>query len=184
MQNKYFKLVSHALLLFHRSLIIKACKTFVILHSALCDTLTREFQWKFQKTITEKEIVKVTKVRMSMASLYLMGVWLQFWKAVSQISIWLAKKTASTIHYSLILFFVRQKYGWKGNGFDRRMKTLECAWHSPDVGKLALLLPYHQQARRQRALFQIYLHVICILMSAIYFRVIIIVGFWFVNTRG
>ena len=53
MQNKYFRLVSHALLLFHRSLIIKACKIFVILQPALCDTLTREFQWKFQKTITE-----------------------------------------------------------------------------------------------------------------------------------
>ena len=50
--------LSHALLLFHRSLIIKARKIFVILHSVLCDTLTRELQW--QKTITEKEIVKVT----------------------------------------------------------------------------------------------------------------------------
>ena len=50
--------LSHALLLFHRSLIKKARKIFVILHSVLCDTLTRELQW--QKTITEKEIVKVT----------------------------------------------------------------------------------------------------------------------------
>ena len=64
--SKYVKLLincrgrklSHALLLFHRSLIIKARKIFLILHSALCDTLTREVQWK--KTITEKEIVKVT----------------------------------------------------------------------------------------------------------------------------
>ena len=36
--------------------------------------------------------------------------------------------------------------------------------------------PYHPQAGRHRALFQIYLHVI-LLMSAIYFRVIIMVGF-------
>ena len=46
--DKYFKLVSHASLLFHKRLIIKARKIFVILHSALCDTLTREFQWKKQ----------------------------------------------------------------------------------------------------------------------------------------
>ena len=46
--DKCFKLVSHALLLFHRSPIIKARKIFVILHSALCDILTREFQWKKQ----------------------------------------------------------------------------------------------------------------------------------------
>ena len=42
---------------------------------------------------------------------------------------------------------------------------------------------YHQQARRHRAIFQIYLHVI-LLMSAIYFRVIIMIGFWFFDTRG
>ena len=46
--DKYFKLVSHAFLQFHRLLIIKAGKIFVILHSALCDTLTREFLWKKQ----------------------------------------------------------------------------------------------------------------------------------------
>ena len=59
--SKYVKLsinyrgrkLSHALLLFHRSLIIKARKVFVILHSAMCYTLTRGFQWK--KTITEKK---------------------------------------------------------------------------------------------------------------------------------
>ena len=55
-----------------------------------------------------------------------------------QISIWLTKKTAFTIHYSLICF-VRQKCGGKGNGFDRRLKTLECGWHPPNVGALALL---------------------------------------------
>ena len=36
--------------------------------------------------------------------------------------------------------------------------------------------PYHQRARRHRALFQIFLHII-LLLSAIYFRVIIMVGF-------
>ena len=65
--SKYVKLLinyqdrklTHALLLFHRSLIMQARKIFVILHSALCDTLTREVQW--QKTIREKEIAKVHK---------------------------------------------------------------------------------------------------------------------------
>ena len=65
--SKYVKLLinyrgrklTHALLLFHRSLIIQARKMFVILHSALWDTLTREVQW--QKTITGKKIVKVHK---------------------------------------------------------------------------------------------------------------------------
>ena len=44
--GKCFKLVSRALLLFHRPLIIKTSKIVVILHSALCDTLTGEFRWK------------------------------------------------------------------------------------------------------------------------------------------
>ena len=43
--------------------------------------------------------------------------------------------------------------------------------------------PYHPQAGRHRALFQIYLHVI-LLMSAICFHVTIMVGFWFADTRG
>ena len=64
-------------------------------------------------------------------------MWLQLWKAVSQISIWLAKKTAFTIRYSLICF-VRQKYGWKGNCFNRRVKTLKYGWHPLDAGELAL----------------------------------------------
>ena len=63
--SKYVKLsinyrgrkLSHALLLFHRSLIIKARKVFAILHSVMCYTLTGEFQWK--KTIIEKKIMKV-----------------------------------------------------------------------------------------------------------------------------
>ena len=63
--SKYVKLsinyrgrkLSHALLSFHRSLIIKARKVFVILHSVMCYTLAREFQWK--KTITEKKTMKV-----------------------------------------------------------------------------------------------------------------------------
>ena len=66
-------------------------------------------------------------------------MWLSFWKAVSQISIWLVKKVAFTIHYSLICL-VRQKYGWKGNCFDRWMKTLKCGWHPPDRGELALMI--------------------------------------------
>ena len=65
-------------------------------------------------------------------------MWLPFWKAVSQISIWLVKK-AFTINYSLICL-VRQKCGWKGNCLDRRVKTLKCGWHAPDAGELALLL--------------------------------------------
>ena len=65
-------------------------------------------------------------------------MWLPFWKAVSQISIWLVKK-AFTINYSLICL-VRQKCGWKGNCLDRRVKTLKCGWHPPDAGELALLL--------------------------------------------
>ena len=43
--------------------------------------------------------------------------------------------------------------------------------------------PYHQQARRHRALFQLYLHVI-LQMSRIYYRVIIMVRLWFADTRG
>ena len=65
-------------------------------------------------------------------------MWLPFWKTVSQISIWLIKK-AFTINYSLICL-VRQKCGWKGNCFDRRVKTLKCGWHQPDAALLALLL--------------------------------------------
>ena len=75
--SKYVKLsinyrgrkLSHALLLFHRSLIIKARKVFVILHSAMCYTLTRGFQWK--KTITEKKNESRIS-QMSMACLYLL----------------------------------------------------------------------------------------------------------------
>ena len=50
--------------------------------------------------------------------------------------------------------------------------------HKPNKQSL-----YHQQARRHRVFFQIFLHVI-LLMSAIYFRVIIMVGFSFADTRG
>ena len=67
-----------------------------------------------------------------------MSVWLQFWKEDSQISIWLAKKTAFTVPCSLICF-VRQKRGWKGQCFDKQVKTLKCGWHPPDAGELALL---------------------------------------------
>ena len=81
-----------------------------------------ELQWK--KTITEKEIVKVTQVRMSVACLYL---WLRFWKAVSQISIWLVKKAVFTIHYSIDMFG-KAEMRWKGTCFDRRVKTLKCEW--------------------------------------------------------
>ena len=42
---------------------------------------------------------------------------------------------------------------------------------------------YHQQARRHRVLFQIFLHVI-LQMSALYFLVIIMVGFSFADTKG
>ena len=42
--------------------------------------------------------------------------------------------------------------------------------------------PYHQQARRHRGLFQIYLHVI-LLMPTI-FCVIIMLGLGFADTRG
>ena len=62
--------LSHALLLFHRSLIIKTRKVFVILHSAMCYTLTRAFQWK--KTITEEKIYESRISQMSMACLYLL----------------------------------------------------------------------------------------------------------------
>ena len=72
-------------------------------------------------------------------SLTIGQVWLQFCKLASQISIWLAKETAFTIHY-LLICLVRQKCRWKGNCFDRWMKTLKCGWLSPDAGELALLL--------------------------------------------
>ena len=72
-------------------------------------------------------------------SLSIAWMWLPFWKAVSQISIWLVKKAAFTIHYSLICL-VRQKCRWKGNWFDRRVEALKCGWHPPDAGELALLL--------------------------------------------
>ena len=65
-------------------------------------------------------------------------VWLQFCKAVSQISIWLAKKTALTIRYSL-MSLVRYICGWKGNCFDKRVKTIKCGWELPDAGEFALL---------------------------------------------
>ena len=69
-------------------------------------------------------------------------MWLHFWKAVSKISIWLPKKIAFTIHYSLICL-VRQKCGWKGNYFDRRVKNLKCGWQPPDAGELALLFTFY-----------------------------------------
>ena len=74
-----------------------------------------------------------------MTCLYLLGKCdCIFWKAVSQISIWLTKKTAFTICYSLICL-VRQKCGRKGNCLDRQVKPLKCGWHPPDEGELALL---------------------------------------------
>ena len=119
-----------------QALIIKARKTFVILHSALSDTFSGI---SVEKTIREKEIVKITWVRMSLACLFLLGKCdCRFGRQLSKISIWLVKK-AFTINYSLI-FWVRQKCGWKGNCFDRRLKTLKCGWHPPDAGELALLL--------------------------------------------
>ena len=77
-------------------------------------------------------------------SLSIWQEWLQFRKAVSEILIWLAKKTTFTIHYSLICL-VRQ--GWKGNCFERWVKTLKCAWHQHDAGELALLELVHNHIR-------------------------------------
>ena len=57
--SKYVKLLikyrgqkwSHVLLLFHRLLIVKAPKIFVILHSALSDTLSqKKKQWRWHKS--------------------------------------------------------------------------------------------------------------------------------------
>ena len=52
--------------------------------------------------------------------------------------------TVFTIHSALLIdtCLVRQKCGWKGNCFDRRVKTLKCGWHQPGVSELALLLMY------------------------------------------
>ena len=57
-------------------------------------------------------------------------MWLQFFKTVFQIFIWLAKKTT---------FIDMFEYGWKGNCFDRRVKNLKCGRHPPDRDELALL---------------------------------------------
>ena len=65
--SKYVKLLinhrgrklTHALLLFHRSLIIQTRKMLVILHSALCDTLQERFSGKKQSQ--KNKIVKVHK---------------------------------------------------------------------------------------------------------------------------
>ena len=53
-----------------------------------------------------------------------------FWKTVSQISIWLAKKTAFIIHYSLICL-VLHKCGWKGNCFEKAGEDfkMRVSWH-------------------------------------------------------
>ena len=94
--------------------------------------LTWEFQWKEQS-----QKAKQWKSPKSECQWHVM--WLQFWKTVSQISIWLAKKTFH-VHYSFSrLCLVRQKCGWKGNSFDRRVNTLKCGWHPHDAGELALL---------------------------------------------
>ena len=52
--------------------------------------------------------------------------------------------------------------------------------HKNQVNKFSTI---SKQGDIARALFQIYLHVI-LLMSKIYFRVIIMVGLWIANTRG
>ena len=92
-------------------------------------------------------------------SLSIWQVWLQFRKAVSEILNWLAKKTTFTIHYSLICL-VRQ--AWKGNYFERWVKTLKCAWHRHDAGELALLELVHIHIR--------YTHFfLCSLLQLFYF---------------
>ena len=75
-----------------------------------------------------------------MACLYLLGkCGCSFGRQFPKFQFDLQKKTAFTINYSLI-YLVRQKCGWKGNCFDKRVKTLKCGWHPPDAGELALLL--------------------------------------------
>ena len=63
-------------------------------------------------------------------------------KALSQISIRRPKKTTFTIYHSWI-WWVRQKWAWKGNFFEKQVMTYRCGLHPSDVGEVACFLIIH-----------------------------------------
>ena len=123
--SKYVKLLinhrgwklSHALLLFHRSLIIKACKIFVILHAALCDTLTREFQWK--------------KNRKRNCEIHMGKCDCSFGRQFSKFQFGLQRKQRS--------LFVTHWYVWRGRNAVEKVNVLTSGWRLYNAGDTRLM---------------------------------------------
>ena len=67
----------------------------------------REFQRKRKSNQRKRNSQSHTSQNVNGISLSIGQMWLQFWKAVCKISVWLAKKTSFITHYSLICLVYR-----------------------------------------------------------------------------